>query len=136
VRASASSASVRTRALSLVHGWFRLEAALWIESADCAKVRASAARPVCSSRRDGGQARISRALPVEGHLCSPDRVTRGSGGNGASTSGTAKNPSRGSCPKARHLRRLTLADPGIKPLAAGAAASGDLVAAAYPAYVG
>jgi len=36
--------------------------------------------------------------------------TRGSGGNGASTSGTAKNASRGSSPEARHLRGLTLAD--------------------------
>jgi hypothetical protein len=35
---------------------------------------------------------------------------RGSGGNGASTSGTAKNASGGSSPEARHLRGLNLAD--------------------------
>jgi hypothetical protein len=36
--------------------------------------------------------------------------TRGSGGNGPSTSGTAKNASGGSSPEARHLRGLKLAD--------------------------
>src|SRR6266403_4482985 len=66
-------------------------------------------------------------------MATPDRVTRGSGGNGASTSGAAKNASGGSSPEARHLRGLKLADHRNKPLAAGAAASGDLVAAAYPA---
>jgi len=40
------------------------------------------------------------------HFCSPDKLTRGSGGNGASTSGTAKNASRGSSPEARHVRGL------------------------------
>ena len=53
----------------------------------------------------------SRCPRVSGwHLCSTDRFARGSGGNGASASGTAKNASRGSIPEARHIRGLTLAD--------------------------
>jgi hypothetical protein len=40
----------------------------------------------------------------------PDGLTGRSGSNGASTSGTAKNGSRGSNPEAGHLRGLTLAD--------------------------
>jgi hypothetical protein len=51
------------------------------------------------------------ALRVSGwHLCSTDRFARGSGGSGASASGTAKNASRGSSPEARRLRGLTFAD--------------------------
>ena len=42
------------------------------------------------------------------HLCSPDGLTGRSRSNGAATSGTAKNVSRGSSPEARHLRGLTL----------------------------
>src|SRR5262249_39299111 len=38
------------------------------------------------------------------------RLTRGSGGSGAPTSGTAKNASRGSSGGARRLRGLTFAD--------------------------
>jgi hypothetical protein len=50
----------------------------------------------------------SRCSRVSGwHLCSPDELTRGSGGNGASTSGAAKNASRGSSPEACQLRGLT-----------------------------
>src|SRR5215467_16187174 len=57
----------------------------------------------------------SRCPRVSGwHLCSPDGLTRGSGGNGTSASGTAKNASRGSSPEARHLRGLTFADHRIK----------------------
>src|SRR3954466_15808869 len=52
----------------------------------------------------------SRCARISGwHLCSPDGPTRGSGGNGASTSGTAENTSRGSSLQACHLHWLTSA---------------------------
>jgi hypothetical protein len=64
-----------------------------------------------SASQQRHSAGASRRTRISGwHLCSPDGLTRGSGGNGASTSGTTKNASRRSSPEARHVRGLTLAD--------------------------
>src|SRR5437667_456663 len=64
-----------------------------------------------SANQQRPAADASRCSRVSGwHLCSPDGLTRGSGGYGAPTSCAAKNASRGSSPEAHHLRGLTFAD--------------------------
>src|SRR6266478_4037193 len=61
-----------------------------------------------STNRQGRTTGASRRTRIPGrHACSPDGLTRGSAGNGASASGTAKDASRGGGPDARRLRRLT-----------------------------
>jgi len=68
-------------------------------------------------------------------LCSPDGLTRRSGSNCASTSGTAKNASRGRNPEARHLRGLTLA-PIIRKKTASHIAGGWSFLGGFPLPVG
>src|SRR3989442_14968063 len=64
-----------------------------------------------SANQQRPAADASRCSRVSGwHLCSPDGLTRGSGGYGAPTSCAAKNASRGSSPEAHPLRGLTFAD--------------------------
>jgi hypothetical protein len=52
-RPSASSASAVTRALSLVHPWFRLEAASWVATANCAEPPRRARSAVATGARSG-----------------------------------------------------------------------------------
>src|SRR5436305_738450 len=75
-----------------------------------------------SANQQRPAADASRCSRVSGwHLCSPDGLTRGSGGYGAPTSCAAKNASRGSSPEARHLRGLKTTRPPAL-LAAGGCA--------------
>ncbi len=82
---------------------------LWLHLVEDENVKLQDGDLSASQQRHAASA--SRRPRISGwHLCPPDGLTRGSGSNSASTSGTAKNASRGSNPEARHLRGLTLAD--------------------------
>jgi hypothetical protein len=86
-----------------------VQCALWLHLVENENGKLQDSDLSASQQRHAASA--SRRPRISGwHLCPPDGLTRGSGSNSASTSGTAKNASRGSNPEARHLRGLTLAD--------------------------